>query len=417
MYPIFISLAVALAAMTAPTIRAQTVRTVGPTGDFALPSEAEAASEPGDRIEIDADGDYAGDTVRWRKSDLVIVGVNGRPRIHGESPLPESQGGIWVFLGDDITIENIDFSGAVSAGRETRSASGVWFSGFGLTVRQCSFHDNENGIITRNETQTPSAEPPTRVVTIEYSEFFRNGSEPSEEERGGAHNVYCGCVGTLVFQFNHTYDAIWGHNLKSRAATNILRYNLITESGDTVVSRSIDLPQGGTAYVIGNVIQQAEVPGQNTEMVTFAAECNTEQQRARLHATMDLYVVNNTFINEREEGQGYLVSSKPAVSPNILLLNNFLVGRGRVLWIGEDLSATVDPSNVWCPDGEDPGFVDPANHDYQLRPGTIVAGLGVDPGEAPDGFSLLPDMHYVHPMSSAPRPIDGEPEAGAYELE
>ena len=84
---------------------------VGPHQQFAKPSQAIQAAKEGDRIEIEA-GEYAGDVATIRANHLTICGVgNGRAKLAARG---KDAGGkaIWVVVGSDLTVENIEFSGA-----------------------------------------------------------------------------------------------------------------------------------------------------------------------------------------------------------------------------------------------------------------------------------------------------------------
>lgn len=81
-------------------------------------------------------------------------------------------------------------------------------------------------------------------------------STPSlSEGHGFTHNVYIGNCASLVFAFNYSHDANVGHLLKTRAAVNYILYNRLTGENGTD-SYEIDIPNGGTSFVIGNLIQQ-----------------------------------------------------------------------------------------------------------------------------------------------------------------
>jgi hypothetical protein len=54
--------------------------------------------------------------------------------------------GIWVISGNDTVVENIEFSGAAVP---DANGAGIRFEGVNLTVRNCYFHHNQNGILTR----------------------------------------------------------------------------------------------------------------------------------------------------------------------------------------------------------------------------------------------------------------------------
>ncbi len=87
--------------------------------------------------------------------------------------------GTWLVRGDDVTIENVELSGAKVA---DRNGAGIRLEGRNFTLRNSYLHDNENGLL--------AGANPTSEVTIEHCEFARNGAGG-----GMTHNVYVGSVG------------------------------------------------------------------------------------------------------------------------------------------------------------------------------------------------------------------------------
>lgn len=104
------------------------------------------------------------------------------------------------------------------------------------------------------------------TVRIEYSEFGHHGYGD-----GYSHNLYIGHIDSLIFRYNYSHHADVGHELKSRAWVNVIEYNRFSNESDGTASREIDLPNGGQAYLIGNVIQQG-LQSQNSNMVGFGME-------------------------------------------------------------------------------------------------------------------------------------------------
>src|SRR6476660_45486 len=73
---------------------------VGPGQKYEKPCGALAAASPGDTIQIDASGDYAGDVCGWSTNGLTIVGVNGRPRIDAAGESVDGRA-IWLISGNN----------------------------------------------------------------------------------------------------------------------------------------------------------------------------------------------------------------------------------------------------------------------------------------------------------------------------
>jgi hypothetical protein len=359
-----------------PTRRLQ----VGPTHTLKLPSAAAAAAQAGDVIEIDA-GEYLNDNVVWQTNNLTLRGVGGgRAYMHATVLIPDANGkGIWVTSGQNTTVENIEFSGASVT---DSNGAGIRAEGPGLTVCNGYFHDNENGILGG-----------AGIVMIEYSEFNHNGFGD-----GFTHNMYIDLAATrFTLRYSYSHHAHIGHNVKSRAQENHILYNRIMDEQTGDSSYSIDLPQDGLSFIIGNLIQKGP-NADNSIMVTYGTEFPLTNGRP------ELYVVNNTFVNDR--GAGTFLSVRNGTTARIV--NNIFVGPGTVL-SGPGTLTTNLVSNT-------PGLVNRATFDYRLAAGSAAINAGTDPGLGA-GVSLAPTSQYLHPSNRQDRPSVGVIDIGAYEFQ
>ena len=357
---------------------------VGPTRTYKTPCAAIAAASPGDIIEIDADL-YEGDVCAWTTDNLTLAGVlapdGSRPHIDAANKNAQGKG-IWVPYGANTTVENIEFSGARVP---SHNGAGIRQSGVNLIVLNCYFHDNQEGILESNI--------PGSNIVIKYTEFARNGYKD-----GQSHNLYIGHAASLDFEFNYSHDAIVGHLLKSRAAVNYVLYNRLTGENGTD-SYELDLPNGGTSYVIGNLIQQ----GPNTQ--NYAMLSYMEEGASSLNPGSDLYVVNNSFVNQYSAGVLFVQVGSADTTP-VLLQNDIFYGPGTITSQAEATFITNFTG--------DPDFVDLNTYDYHLRAGSPAIDAGSQPGVA-NGFRLAPQYEYVHPACGQLRHPIGIIDIGAYE--
>lgn len=355
---------------------------VGPGKTYAKPSLAAAAAKSGDTVEIDP-GVYSGDACTWSADNLVIraaraAGDTRRAALHADGA--DAQGkGIWVVDGKNTTIEGIEFSGAAVA---DQNGAGIRQEGPGVTIRDCYFHDNENGILADGG-----------EMIVEYTEFAHNGLG----EVGRTHNIYVSSATSFTMRYCYSHHAVIGHNVKSRASKNLILYNRIMDEADGTSSYDIDLPNGGVAVILGNVVQQGPQTD-NSIVISYGAE-------GFKYATNELYVVHNTVVNDRQGGTFFSVDGKPTVAK---FLNNLLVGSGT------PFSGTVTDTagNVVS---QSPGLVDRAGFDYRLTASSPAIDKGADPGTGA-GMSLSAVSEYVHPLSARERKAIGKPDAGAYEF-
>jgi parallel beta helix pectate lyase-like protein len=350
---------------------------VGAGEKLKSPSAAAKVARDGDVVEIEA-GTYAGDAAVWRQNRLTIRGVGGRAHLRADGADAEGKG-IWVIKGNNTTVEGVEFSGAKVS---DNNGAGIRLEGTSLTVRNCYFHDNENGILTGAN--------PTSDVVVEHSEFARNGAGD-----GLSHNLYIGKVRSFTLRFSYVHHAVAGHDVKSRALRNYVEYNRIMDERDGTSSYSVELPNGGLAFVIGNLIEQGP-EAENFTIVSYGTE-------GLQHPVNELYFVNNTVVNDRPAG-GRFVFVKAADA--VRIVNNLFSGRGDVLTGPGELNNNVTARRS--------DFVDPDNYDYRLKPGASGIGRGIEPGRV-HSRDLRPTEEYVHKAQRRPRGGSVKLDLGALE--
>lgn len=296
-----------------------------------------------------------------------------------------------MIEGSNVTVQNVEMVGAKVP---DQNGAALRLEGTNFTLRQAFLHDNENGILSNPNTNSS--------ITIEYSEFGHNGYGT-----GYTHNLYIGNVASLTFRYNYSHDANGGHNLKSRARTNMIAYNRFSslapgETGSTVAGKpsyEIDLPNAGSSYIIGNVIEQPAT-NSNPNMIAYGKEGAT-------NPAQDLYVVNNTFLNDYTGG-GTFVLMGSGVTRGALLQNNIFSGVGTVT----NQSAAVQKTNYRA---TSVAFVDRAHYDLHPVSNVLIINAASAPGYSGSGVPLNPGAEYRHVASGVSRPVVGSLDIGAYE--
>lgn len=391
------------ATSTWPVAGNGTVLRVGPGRSYPTPSAALAVAVDGDTIEIDA-GVYRCEAgLRFTQNDLSIVGVgNGHAHFDAtDCPIPGGKG-ILNPAGDNYRFVNLEFSGARVG---DSNGAGIRFDGGGdVLISRSFFHGNQNGIL-----YTPQrGDVSTRNLVIEHSEFADNGAGD-----GRSHNVYINGVDSLTFKFNYSHHADVGHLLKSRARHNLILYNRFMDQGDGRSSYHVDVPNGGRAFLIGNIFQQGPL-SPNFSIVAFAAETGTAASDNGNHR---LYMASNTIVNDHPEGTGIAIFDRRGGFVEARLVNNAFVGIApeRLLRLragdgtdldGRDDARVVLQDNYTGPG--DPGFADRANYNYYLDGASALIGAGGEPGTG-DGMDLSPVYQYAHPSGGEARPKSGGP--------
>ncbi len=365
----------ALPALPAATT-AQTLQ-VGPDRALKTPAAAARLARSGDTVEIDA-GVYDNDYATWPQDDITIRGIGGMAHLKSSGNIPNGKA-IWIVAGNNVLIENVEFSGARV---EDTNGAGIRHERGNLTLRNTYFHHNEFSILTGRD--------PEASLVIEDSRFFYQ-----KRESRFSHGLYIGALKRFSITGSHIMGTDRGHQIKSRAYENHIRYNRIEDIPGGTSSRLVDLPNCGLSFVIGNDMQQADST-QNVDAIGYGAEgCDDRSDMQRR-----LFVVNNTFVNEAWNGS--LVRNH--AGGEVGVFNNLTFGRGRFLL----------------------GKGDKANN-YFVNLGHRRAGSWLPPRNASaidgardlapyNGTALLPDREFQPPAGTRPRIAQGRLDAGAREL-
>ena len=114
--------------------------TVGPGLQFQTVGAAVAASHDGDTIYVQA-GTYVNDGATIN-TKISIVGVGGMAHFVGDGLI--GNGKAFFVTNTDVTFDHIEFSGATVA---DHNGAGIRYQAGNLTITNCYFHDNEEGIL------------------------------------------------------------------------------------------------------------------------------------------------------------------------------------------------------------------------------------------------------------------------------
>lgn len=249
---------------------------VGPGRALQFPSQAADIAQVGDVIEIDA-GIYSQDVAIWRTDKLTIRGVNGLARLMAGGAAAEGKG-IWVIKGSGVVVENIEFA---HSRVPSKNGAGIRVESRDLTIRNCVFRQNENGILAGDNRDG--------VLIVEDSLFDGNGHGD-----GYTHNIYIGAYRKFILNGSTIRGARVGHQVKSRAESTIITNNLIEDGAHGNSSYLIDLPAGGRALIENNRLHQG-LYAVNSTMVAYGAE-------KLLHQVNHFVLRANVFVNDYRNG-------------------------------------------------------------------------------------------------------------------
>jgi hypothetical protein len=355
----------AAAALMPLAAHAGPVLQVGPRRAVKSLAAAARQATDGMLIEVDA-GDYVADVASWPQHGLTLRAVGGRVRLIAAGAHAQGKG-LFVTTGRRQRIEGFDFVGCTVP---DRNGAGIRLEAGSLTLVDCGFRDNENGVLTSNDEGLE-----LDIVDCDFG--------PILPREGKTHNLYVGAIARLAVSGSYFHQGLYGHLLKSRAALNHILYNRLSDEIGGRASYELEFPNGGVAVVLGNLIMQSSTT-ENAHVVSFGVEGAKWQKQA-------LYLVHNTLVDHKPGGGIWLRVTPPQAE--VVLANNLLVGTPRLAAEGHWLRR----ANFTAGWDE---FVRAARDDYRLKPASSLRGKAVaDLGEG-GGLKLAPAREYRHPRGS-----------------
>jgi len=370
--------------------------TVGPGKTYSTIRAAAAAAQAGDLVVVDP-GTYTGDVCAWTSPNVTVRCAGPGRAVLNSNGVVQDDKGIWVVgpTATGFTADGFEFYGAHSTGGNgcgirVDSNNRGW-----VAIRNCYFHDNQMGILASPDSLlVEHCELSNTVPTTVCDPTCRDGNQ---------HNIYVNTSScrVVVFRYNYSHGSWVGHQFKSRAQNSYVLYNRLADE-DAMSGYTIDIPDGGRAYIIGNLIEQGP-NSPNSGIIAYAAE-------SAGNGILDLYVVNNTIVNDKSSGT--FIQSRDGST--VRVVNNILYGPGTP-WSGGIVTAL---NNYIEPDYSNTAkFANPASFDYHLTSSSplTVLNAGVPPGPSLTGYDLTPTSQYVFDLQSSPRSLLGGLDMGAFE--
>jgi hypothetical protein len=298
-------------------------------GFYSTPSQAFANAHDGDRIEIQA-GIYH-DVGVLKANHVTVVGVNGRPRIDGQSKIADGRG-IWVIYGNNTTLENFEMLHEDNGkrGEAAWDQAAVYLVGNNLTLRHMDIHDNMQGFF--NATRAGSS----CDLSIENSIFALNG-----DGGGHSHNIYVNHnITKLTMRGVWSRDCRGGHILKVRAFESDIQGCLFTDPTGISLNWFLDFPDGGRHKFAGNIVEH-DNPNSGSVLIAYGEEGLLNP------APHEMLIAQNTFIND---GNGTFFKIQHLTAN---LRENVFVGRNAPVDSGNQVVAKEALAN-------------PAEYDYRV---------------------------------------------------
>ncbi len=387
-------LTIAFSCLLLTTSSVAKIWTISNDGEYKLCSEISSLISDSDTIDIEV-GLYENDKqVTWSKNNLLIRGINGKPILKAGSTIANDNSngkGIFVIRGNNTIVENIEFQNAKV---QSRNGAGIRQEGSNLIVRRCIFWGNEMGILQGGTIADCK-------ILVEHCKFFGNGSP---ENPGYQHNIYINHIDTLIFRYNFSQDAIAeGHEFKSRASNNFILYNRISNL-NSIDSRNIDLPNGGTAIILGNIIEQGE-NSSNSNIIGFGLEGLVNP------GPHNLWICSNTIVNKKSKGSFIQVAD----IDTLFMKNNIFVGAKTGGFIIGTPASLDTAYNLVDNDYRSPMFVDVDANDYNLTKDSPALDTGIALSQVALGLSLKPTLIYKDTADWDIRLQQDNLDIGAYE--
>ena len=273
--------------------------------------------------------------------------------------------GIWQVSGNYIEIDGIEFKN----GHDDSNCAGIRPKGSTpLTVRNCHFEGNDNGITGWG------------TVTFEHCTVYANG-DPGPGD--GTHNVYSE-GGYYTFRFCRIWDPIEGQNIHSRSLDMKLEYCSIENAGsymggimDYRLDGTSGLTFSQTLTLKGNIIIQTREALNDAQVFVMYYDGNRTNS-----IDMRINMYYNTFVGFGDNAALIHATDSSIHGQSAYLYNNIFYGNHRPFRLDTTNNVHMESRNNWWPDGYDyssysaymsdshfgasPGFVDPSHGDYSL---------------------------------------------------
>jgi hypothetical protein len=356
--------------LTVPLAAVAEIWVVSPEGSPLSLQAALDQAQDGDTIDL-LPGEYNEAHAVLENRRLTLRGVGQRPVINGGGKPSGKHKAMWLVRGGEIMLENLQFRGMRAADGE---GAAVRLEGGRLTVKRCEFFDNEYGIQTTHDDRAELA--------IQDSVI---GMAPKVV--GGLHHLLTvGRIAKLTVSGSRFQQGFEGHLIKSRARESVIAYNFLHDGQRGGASYEIELPAGGMATIIGNVIAQGS-ESQNRVVVAYGTDGQPWDRNL-------LLISHNTFINYKWTPAWFLrvLDDGMATPPEVVAVNNLLVGPG-LFWLGA-------PGHF---QGNHPATLgmlrDAETYAFELEPGSVWRGRGVDPRQV-GGRDLAPKAEFEWPLGT-----------------
>jgi hypothetical protein len=255
------------------------------------------------------------------------------------------------------------------------NGAGIRFEAGHLVIHGCAFYDNEMGILTTNIAD----------MTLEISDSIFAAAPHHEGQPH--HLLYVGAIGRFKLSGSRFEKGFLGHLVKSRARENDVRYNMLVDGSEGHAFYELEFPNGGIAYVIGNIIGQS-AGTDNADIISYGAEGPRWPDNA-------LFFAHNTVLNDFHAGSFLKIwSDKYPKNIETWIVNNMTVGYG-------DLFRPAQGRFEGNRRAERRDLIEYGGVALRLNSTSPLRGSVQVPGEA-RGVDLMPNAEFTFPVGTRP---------------
>ncbi|WP_242095293.1 right-handed parallel beta-helix repeat-containing protein [Sphingomonas sp. CROZ-RG-20F-R02-07] len=249
---------------------------------FALLLAAPAAAQGTAPFTIDGHGfatlQDAVDSVRLGTATILIapgvyhqcaVQAGGRITFKAQQPgtaifdgAPCEGKAVLVLRGQGSTVDGLVFRGIRVA---DGNGAGVRTEMGDLTITNAMFLDSQEGVL--------GGEPTAQHIAIDRSTF--SGLGQCDETPDCAHSIYLANRGSVSITHSRFERGRGGHYVKLRVPNVSITDNSFDDTGGRKTNYMIDLPEGATGLIAGNVFVQGRNKENHSGLIVVSAEAKT----------------------------------------------------------------------------------------------------------------------------------------------
>lgn len=249
----------------------------------------------------------SGETIRVASGryDLADLKIPRDLRIIGEgevvffSSRPVEKGILNPLWDSSLQVENITFEGARAP---DLNGAGIRHDGVDLTVINCVFDNNDDGILATGQEHGK--------IAVLDSRFINNGYGD-----GYSHGIYVASGASLDIKNTAFIGTKIGHHVKSLAGRTTI-VNSSFDDADGRTSYAVDASRGGAVSITGSSFIQA-ADADNSTLFNYDLSRGGE--------AVSLEISGNRIVNRNQNGR-FLRNDSP-VTP--LMRDNEIINEGR----------------------------------------------------------------------------------------